>query len=232
MAANGSETILLAEDEESLRRLSARILEQRGYTVIAAETAIEALQIAVRNGRTIDLLLTDLVMPQLSGTALAERVSAVLPDIRVLFMSGYADDVVSRNGALTPGSAFLEKPFSANDLADEGPRDARRGLEPPPARPRRLHDDEPLAELVRDRLDRARPDHHRPVVLLDLVRFPKRSSDSSKKRIASARSALSNNPLEVLLRLPDVLRNDLGETDHGDACIRARGEQLLELVHL
>ena len=117
VAANGSETILLAEDEESLRRLSARILEQRGYTVIAAETATEALQIAERNGRTIDLLLTDLVMPELSGTALAERVSELLPDIRVLFMSGYADDVVSRNGALTPGSAFLEKPFSANDLA-------------------------------------------------------------------------------------------------------------------
>ncbi len=117
VAASGSETILLAEDEESLRRLSARILEQRGYTVIAAETATEALRIAERNGRTIDLLLTDLVMPELSGTALAERVSQLLPDIRVLFMSGYADDVVSRNGALTPGSAFLEKPFSANDLA-------------------------------------------------------------------------------------------------------------------
>ena len=117
VAASGSETILLAEDEESLRRLSARILEQRGYTVIAAETATEAVRIAEQNGRTIDLLLTDLVMPELSGTALAERVSELLPDIRVLFMSGYADDVVSRNGALTPGSAFLEKPFSANDLA-------------------------------------------------------------------------------------------------------------------
>jgi PAS domain S-box-containing protein len=117
VAASGSETILLAEDEESLRRLSARILEQRGYTVIAAETATEALRIAERNGRTIDLLLTDLVMPELSGTALAEQISQLLPDIRVLFMSGYADDVVSRNGSLTEGSAFLEKPFSANDLA-------------------------------------------------------------------------------------------------------------------
>ena len=117
VAASGSETILLAEDEEALRRLSARILEQRGYTVIAAETATEAVRIAEQNGRTIDLLLTDLVMPELSGTALAERVSELIPDIRVLFMSGYADDVVSRNGALTPGSAFLEKPFSANDLA-------------------------------------------------------------------------------------------------------------------
>jgi two-component system cell cycle sensor histidine kinase/response regulator CckA len=116
-AASGSETILLAEDEEALRRLSARILEQRGYTVIAAETATEAVRIAERNGRTIDLLLTDVVMPELSGAALAERVSELLPDIRVLFMSGYADDVVTRNGSLTEGSGFLEKPFSANELA-------------------------------------------------------------------------------------------------------------------
>ena len=117
VAANGTETILLAEDEESLRRLSARILEQRGYDVIAAKTATEAVQIAERNGRTIHLLLTDVVMPELSGTALAERVCRVLPEIRVLFMSGYADDVVSRNGALMPGSGFLEKPFTAGELA-------------------------------------------------------------------------------------------------------------------
>ena len=73
--------------------------------------------VAARNGRTIHLLLTDLVMPELSGTALAERVCELVPDVRVLFMSGYADDVVTRNGSLTPGSAFLEKPFSANELA-------------------------------------------------------------------------------------------------------------------
>jgi CheY-like chemotaxis protein len=117
VAASGRETILLAEDEESLRRLTARILERSGYDVIAAETATEAVSIAERNGRKIDLLLTDLVMPELSGSALAERVSELLPDVRVLFMSGYADEVVTRNGTLTPGSAFLEKPFNANELA-------------------------------------------------------------------------------------------------------------------
>ena len=116
-AASGRETILLAEDEESLRRLTARILEHRGYEVIAAETATEAVSIAERNGRKIDLLLTDLVMPELSGSALAARVCELLPDVRVLFMSGYADEVVTRNGTLTPGSAFLEKPFNANELA-------------------------------------------------------------------------------------------------------------------
>jgi two-component system cell cycle sensor histidine kinase/response regulator CckA len=117
VAASGTETILLAEDEESLRRLSARILEQRGYDVIAAESATEAVRLAGETDRTIDLLLTDLVMPELSGTELATRVCKLIPNIRVLFMSGYADDVVARNGALTPGSSFLAKPFSANDLA-------------------------------------------------------------------------------------------------------------------
>jgi CheY-like chemotaxis protein len=116
-AANGSETILLAEDEESLRRLTARMLEKYGYNVIAAESASEALQIVAENGRTFDLLLTDLVMPELSGGVLAEQVSALVPGIRVLYMSGYADDVVTRNGSLKPGAPFLEKPFSANDLA-------------------------------------------------------------------------------------------------------------------
>jgi len=115
--ARGSETILLAEDEESLRRLTARMLETRGYEVIAAETATEAVRIAEEQGREIDLLLTDLIMPELSGGELAKRVRTVAPGVRVLFMSGYADDVMTSKGALEPGAPFLEKPFSARDLA-------------------------------------------------------------------------------------------------------------------
>jgi two-component system, cell cycle sensor histidine kinase and response regulator CckA len=116
-AANGSETILLAEDEESLRRLTARMLEKYGYEVVAAESATEAVRIVEENGRRFDLLLTDLIMPELSGGTLAKQVSALVPGIRVLYMSGYADEVVTRNGSLEPGAPFLEKPFSANDLA-------------------------------------------------------------------------------------------------------------------
>ncbi|MHB1243189.1 MAG: hybrid sensor histidine kinase/response regulator [Gaiellaceae bacterium] len=113
----GSETILLAEDEASLRRLTARMLETRGYAVIAAETAAEALRIAAEPGREIDLLLTDLIMPELSGGDLAKQVRAAVPGVRVLFMSGYAADVVTTKGALEPGAPFLEKPFGASDLA-------------------------------------------------------------------------------------------------------------------
>jgi PAS domain S-box-containing protein len=115
--ATGSETILLAEDEESVRTLTATLLERSGYVVIAAASADEALRIAEEDSRRIDLLLTDLIMPGLSGSVVAERVSELVPGVKVLFMSGYTDDVVVRNGNLAPGAAFLEKPFSAADLA-------------------------------------------------------------------------------------------------------------------
>lgn len=91
--ADGTETILVAEDEPSLRALSARILEKYGYEVIAAESAPDALRIVEANGRRFDLLLTDLIMPELSGAELAARVQQIAPAVRVLFMSGYADDV-------------------------------------------------------------------------------------------------------------------------------------------
>jgi two-component system, cell cycle sensor histidine kinase and response regulator CckA len=116
-AVTGSETILLAEDEAALRTLTARMLERHGYEVVAAESATEALRIVEENGRSFDLLLTDLIMPELSGGALAKQVSALVPGIRVLYMSGYSDEVVTRNGSLAPGAPFLEKPFSANVLA-------------------------------------------------------------------------------------------------------------------
>jgi two-component system cell cycle sensor histidine kinase/response regulator CckA len=115
--AVGTETILLAEDEEPLRTLTAKLLERYGYVVIAATSANEALRIAKENSRRIDLLLTDLIMPGLSGAAVADRVSELVPGVKVLFMSGYADDIVVRDGILAPGAAFLEKPFSATDLA-------------------------------------------------------------------------------------------------------------------
>jgi PAS domain S-box-containing protein len=116
-AANGTETILLAEDEVLLRSLTARMLEKHGYQVVSAESSKDALRIVAENGRTFDLLLTDLIMPGLSGGALAKQVRAHAPGIRVLYMSGYSDEVVTRNGSLEPGAPFLEKPFSANELA-------------------------------------------------------------------------------------------------------------------
>jgi hypothetical protein len=114
-APTGTETILVVEDEPALRALVAQMLESKGYMVIAAESAEDALTIAESD--LIDLVLTDLVMPRISGRELAARIRAARPNARVLFMSGYADEAVVRHGALDAGAAFVEKPFSANELA-------------------------------------------------------------------------------------------------------------------
>jgi CheY-like chemotaxis protein len=115
-APTGAETILVVEDEPSLRSLVAQMLSGNGYRVITASTSVEALQL-VEQVQEIDLLLTDLVMPNLGGRELAARVTELRPSINVLFMSGYADEAANRNGALNPGAPYLEKPFSAYELA-------------------------------------------------------------------------------------------------------------------
>jgi two-component system cell cycle sensor histidine kinase/response regulator CckA len=115
---NGTETILIAEDEEAVRDLTARALKRRGYSVLAAESPHEALRLIDEGEQSIDLLLTDLVMPQMGGRELADHVIERIPTIRVLFMSGYADEAVTRSGAVGFGS-FLEKPFSALELSSK-----------------------------------------------------------------------------------------------------------------
>ena len=117
VAPTGTETILIVEDEEAVRILAARMLRARGYTVHATASTADAIRVAEAEGTRIDLLLTDLVMPETSGRELAEEMMARIPTIRVLFMSGYADEAVIRHGNLETGSAFLEKPFSGRDLA-------------------------------------------------------------------------------------------------------------------
>ncbi len=112
----GSETILLTEDEEALRVLARKMLSSCGYTVLESSSAFEALEIA-RSEVNIDLLLTDVVMPEMSGSELAAKIQEIRPEMRVLFMSGYTDDVVIRHGMLKEGCTFLQKPFTANSLA-------------------------------------------------------------------------------------------------------------------
>jgi two-component system, cell cycle sensor histidine kinase and response regulator CckA len=117
-APNGSETILLAEDELAVRTLASRVLRERGYTVIEAADGVEALRMAQeRDGTAIDLLLTDMVMPKMGGGALAARIQELYPGIRVLFISGYTDSALFQNGQLATGTEFMHKPFSPADLA-------------------------------------------------------------------------------------------------------------------
>ena len=112
----GSETILLVEDEKSLRTTCRIFLEKMGYTVLAAASPEEALPLISPHEGKIDLVLTDVVMPEMNGRDLAEKLREVIPDLRCLFMSGYTADIVADAGVLEAGTHFLQKPFSRDDL--------------------------------------------------------------------------------------------------------------------
>ena len=116
--STGNETILLTEDEQSVRELAARILRDRGYQVYEAPDGREALAIAQRHPeRKIHLLLTDVVMPGMSGKELADRLKLSIPDIKVLFISGYTDNAIVHHGVLDKGVNFIQKPFTPESLA-------------------------------------------------------------------------------------------------------------------
>ncbi len=111
-------TILLVEDEDMLRGLIRELLEIKGYQVLEASQGIEALEVLKRNGRPVDLVLTDVVMPQMSGSELVIELRRIHPELKVIFMSGYTG---SNNAAIhksleMPGVAFLQKPFRLNAL--------------------------------------------------------------------------------------------------------------------
>jgi CheY-like chemotaxis protein len=112
----GDETILLVEDETVVRQLVAEILESSGYTVMQAGDGPSALELLRRHSGTLDLLLTDVVMPGMSGPEVAQAVTSMRPGTQVLYTSGYTDSAIGHHGVLEPGIAFLQKPFSANDL--------------------------------------------------------------------------------------------------------------------
>jgi two-component system cell cycle sensor histidine kinase/response regulator CckA len=110
------ETLLVVEDEAALRDVAGRILSGAGYRVLAADGGMQALELAALHEGTIDLLVSDVVMPGMLGKELAERLVHARPDTRVLYMSGYAQPVLASQGTLDPGVALLEKPFTAADL--------------------------------------------------------------------------------------------------------------------
>ena len=112
----GSETVLLVEDDEMVRALAQAILERYGYHVLAARNVNDALHFAQEGSEQIRLLLTDTIMPGMNGPDLARRVQSIRPEIKVLFMSGYTDKVISCTAALDSGTAFLQKPFTPQTL--------------------------------------------------------------------------------------------------------------------
>jgi CheY-like chemotaxis protein len=112
----GDETLLLVEDEAAVRSSARRLLERHGYTVLEARHGADALRIVEENAHRIDLVLTDLVMPEMGGRELVERLRARHPRLKVLYMSGYSDKAITPDGILPPGTGFVEKPFSVDQL--------------------------------------------------------------------------------------------------------------------
>ncbi|KQC11800.1 MAG: hypothetical protein APR54_02735 [Candidatus Cloacimonas sp. SDB] len=113
---SGNETILLTEDEESIREFVLDILEEYGYTILEAENGTEALEKAKNYKKNIHLLLSDVIMPSMNGQQLAEALKDVHPETKVMFMSGYTESTAIQKGILELKTGFLQKPFSANDL--------------------------------------------------------------------------------------------------------------------
>jgi CheY-like chemotaxis protein len=113
----GNETILLVEDEDPVREVTALLLESLGYQVLQVSNAADALNLMENTRVKIDLLFTDVIMPGMSGRELAEALRARDPGLKVLFQSGYTDDMVVRHGVLRSEVAFLQKPFTVDSLA-------------------------------------------------------------------------------------------------------------------
>jgi PAS domain S-box-containing protein len=109
-------TVLLVEDERALRKLTCKMLQEIGLTVLEAENGLQAIEIAQKSGAAIDLLLTDVVMPGMSGWTLAEKLSAQRPEMKVLYMSGYTDRVIAQHGVAEAGISILRKPFTREEL--------------------------------------------------------------------------------------------------------------------
>ena len=124
----GQETILVVEDERAILEVIERMLKDLGYKVLTAGTPGEAIKCARNHGREIDLLLTDLVMPEMNGRDLTQVVLSIHPDIKQLYMSGYTANIIAHQGILDKGENYIQKPFSLKELGDKV-RDALGGFQ-------------------------------------------------------------------------------------------------------
>lgn len=116
---SGTETLLIVENEPAIRNLLQVALRRNGYTVLAAESGREALELVRNHADAIHLLITDVVMPDMDGPELVRQLSTIRPDTRTLFMSGYMDDTLGERGILSTNANFIQKPFSPRTIAQK-----------------------------------------------------------------------------------------------------------------
>ena len=116
---SGTETLLIVENEPAIRNLLQVALRRNGYTVLAAESGRDALEVVRNHAGTIHLLITDVVMPDMDGPELVRQLSTIRPDTRTLFMSGYMDDTLGERGILSANANFIQKPFSPRTIAQK-----------------------------------------------------------------------------------------------------------------
>ncbi len=116
---SGTETLLIVENEPAIRNLLQVALRRNGYTVLAAESGREALEIVRKHDDTIHLVITDVVMPDMDGPELVRQLSTIRPDTQTLFMSGYMDDTLGERGILSTNANFIQKPFSPRTIAQK-----------------------------------------------------------------------------------------------------------------
>ena len=117
LETSGTETLLIVENEQAIRNLLQIALRRNGYTVLAAGSGSEALELVRNHAGTIHLVITDVVMPDIDGPELVRQLSAVRPETRTLFMSGYMDDTLGERGILSTNANFIQKPFSPSTIA-------------------------------------------------------------------------------------------------------------------
>ncbi|PZR71680.1 MAG: hybrid sensor histidine kinase/response regulator, partial [Chthoniobacterales bacterium] len=115
--SNNFETVLVVEDEEIVRELVCDVLAEQGYNVICAADGVEALAVAEKFDGTIHLLVTDVIMPHMNGHEVAEKLSSIRPEMKVLYVSGYSDNDIGDHGVLDPRFELLQKPFTPQTLA-------------------------------------------------------------------------------------------------------------------
>lgn len=128
LETSGTETLLIVENESAIRNLLQVALRRNGYTVLAAESGREALEVVRNHAGTIHLLITDVVMPDMDGPELVKQLSSIRPDTPALFMSGYMDDTLGDRGVLSTNANFIQKPFSPRAIAKKV-RDILDGVE-------------------------------------------------------------------------------------------------------